>query len=340
MFRKILAVAAVAVLTAGQAAPPPLSTSESAPSALPQKTQIATPDLSAADLRVFFDGVIPYALARDGIAGATLSVVKDGKILFAQGYGYADVQQKRPVIADQTLFRPGSISKLFTWTAVMQLVEAGKINLDADINTYLDFKIPPAFGKPITMRNILTHTAGFGETTSETFVDNKGQMQPYRSYLVKHMPSRIYPPGKIVAYSNYGATLAGYVVERLSGQSFDDYVDRHIFRPLDMLHSTFAQPIPAAWEKNMSKGYILASDEKPYPFEFIEIAPAGSLSATATDMAHFMIAHLNEGRYGDAAILKPIADGAGHERLRSRLLSGGPQWSAHHRACRRYQRLP
>lgn len=309
MLRSVLAaiVAAVVALTVGEAKPlptEPVPAGAAAPNPLKQP-ETATPALTAADLDTFFKGLVPYALARDGIAGAVLVVVKDGKILFAQGYGYADVEAKRPVIADQTLFRPGSVSKLVTWTAVMQLVEAGKIDLDADINTYLDFKIPAAFGKPVTMRNLLTHTAGFGETAAETFVDRKDQLQPYRSYLVKHMPSRIYPPGKIVAYSNYGATLAGYIVERLSGRSFDDYVEQHIFQPLDMQHSTFAQPIPAAWERNLAKGYTLASDEKPHPFEFIEIAPAGSLTATATDMAHFMIAHLHDGRYGNASILKP-----------------------------------
>ena len=298
----IVAFAVVAAGNAGSLRPEPVSSN--APMTLSQ-LQSGTPALTAADLATFFNGFLPYALAHDGIAGATLAVVKDGKILFAQGYGYADVQKRQPVVADQTLFRPGSISKLLTWTAVMQLVEAGKINLDADINTYLDFKIPPAFGKPITMRNILTHTAGFGETIAESFVDTKEQLQPYRSYLIKHMPSRIYPPGKIVAYSNYGATLAGYIVQRLSGEPFDNYIERHIFRPLEMAHSTFAQPIPAAWNKNMAKGYILASDPIPFPFEYIEVAPAGSLTATATDMAHFMIAQLHQGRYGDAAILNP-----------------------------------
>lgn len=300
MFRGVLAAAALVVFMAGEAASLPAPTA-----AAPPPERSGTPALTAEDLETFFDEYIPFALAHDGIAGATLSVVKDGKLLFARGYGYADVQAKRPVIAGQTLFRPGSVSKLFTWTAVMQLVEAGKIDLDADVNTYLDFKIPPAFGKPITMRNILTHTAGFGETAAETFVDRKDQLQPYRDYLVKHMPSRIYPPGKVVAYSNYAATLAGYIVERLSGESFDSYVERHIFRPLDMQHSTFAQPIPAAWNKNLAKGYTQLSDAEPYHFEYIEVAPAGSLTATATDMAHFMIAQLEGGRYGSAAILKP-----------------------------------
>ena len=257
------------------------------------------------DLSAFLDGVVPYAIRRADIAGATVAVVADGKILFTKGYGYADMKTRAPVVPDRTLFRPGSISKLFTWTAVMQLVQAGKIDLDADINKYLDFKIPEKFGKPITMRNVMTHTAGFGETIAESFVESRQQMQPLRSYLIKHMPDEIYPPGKVTAYSNYGATLAGYIVQRLSGEPFDTYIARHIFQPLGMKDSTFAQPLPAGWEKNIAKGYLQASDTKPFPFEYIEVGPAGSLTSTATDMAHFMIAQLGDGHYQGAPILSP-----------------------------------
>jgi CubicO group peptidase (beta-lactamase class C family) len=118
-------------------------------------------ELTAADLEAFLDGVMPLQLRREDIAGATISVVKDGKVLFEKGYGFADIEKRVPVSADNTLFRPGSISKLFTWTGIMQQVEQGKLDLDRDVNDYLDFKIPPAFGKPITLRNIMTHTPGF-----------------------------------------------------------------------------------------------------------------------------------------------------------------------------------
>ena len=155
------------------------------------------------------------------------------------------------------------------------------------------------------MRDVMTHTAGFEDTIAESFVESRQQMQPLRSYLIKHMPDEIYPPGKVTAYSNYGATLAGYIVQRLSGEPFDNYVARHIFKPLGMTHSTFAQPLPAGWEKHIAKGYLQASDTKPFPFEFIEVGPAGSLTTTATDMAHFMIAQLGDGQYHGAPILSP-----------------------------------
>src|SRR5678816_1315807 len=112
--------------------------------------------MTAADLEAFLDGLVPQQIKHDDIAGVTISVVKDGKLLFAKGYGYADVEKKKPVSAEDTLFRPGSISKLFTWTAIMQLYEQGKLDLDRDINDYLDYKIPDAFGKPITLKNVMT----------------------------------------------------------------------------------------------------------------------------------------------------------------------------------------
>jgi CubicO group peptidase (beta-lactamase class C family) len=270
-------------------------------------------ELTATDAEAFLDGVIPLQLAQQDIAGATVSIVKDGKLLFAKGYGYRDVAQKQPVIADETLFRPGSISKLFTWTAVMQLYEQGKLDLDKDINSYLDFKIPDAFNQPITLKNVMTHTAGFEEQTKDLF--SYDQTAPnLGEYLKNHIPQRIFPPGKVPAYSNYATALAGYIVERVSGQRFNDYITEHIFKPLGMNRSTFAQPLPPELAPLMSKGYLLASDP-PKPFEIIGPFPAGSLSTTATDMAKFMLAHLQDGRLGDAQILKPETARLMHSRL-------------------------
>jgi CubicO group peptidase (beta-lactamase class C family) len=266
-------------------------------------TPAAPPALTPPDVAAFLDGIVPYAIHRGNIAGATVAVVANGQIIFAQGYGFADMKSRQPVIADQTLFRPGSVSKTFTWTAVMQQVQAGKLDLDRDINDYLDFRIPEKFGKPITLRNLMTHTPGFEDTFDQSFVNTAGELAPYRDYLVRHIPAEIFPPGKVVAYSNYGAMLAGYIVQRVSGEPFDQYVAHHIFQPLGMDHSTFEQPLPAALARDMSQGYVTASDSKPGPFEYVEVAPAGSLSATATDMAHFMIAQLEGGSYGGNSIL-------------------------------------
>ena len=196
------------------------------------------PAMTTQDLNAFFGGLIPYAIHRDDIAGAVVVVVKDGKVIFSHGYGYADLAKRTPVIPDQTMFRPGSVSKLFTWTAVMQLVQAGKINLDADVNTYIDFKIPEKFGKPITMRNLMTHTPGWEDVAGDLILQKSSELYPIREYLIKKMPNAIYPPGTVIAYSNYGATLAGYIVQRVSGVPFDQYVANHIFKPLRMAASS------------------------------------------------------------------------------------------------------
>jgi len=261
-------------------------------------------DLNADDLGAFLDGLMPLEIENADIAGAVVAVVKDGKLVLAKGYGFADVQKKEPVSPETTLFRPGSISKLFTWTAVMQQVEQGKLDLDRDVNDYLDFKIPPAFGKPITLRNIMTHSTGFEETAKDLFVGSAEDLRPIPEYLRVHMPARIFPPGMTPAYSNYATTIAGYIVERVSGQKFDDYVEEHFFKPLNMTHATFRQPLPEALKPFMSKGYALGSGDAK-PFEHVQVAPAGSLSASAVDMTHFMIMHLQNGKYGDVQILKP-----------------------------------
>jgi len=261
-------------------------------------------ELTASDLEAFLDGFMPQQIERADIAGAVVTVVKDGKVLFERGYGYSDVEKKTPVSAQDTLFRPGSISKLFTWTAVMQQVEQGKLQLDRDVNDYLDFKIPPAFGKPITLRDIMTHRSGLEETIKDLFVGTEKDLTPMSRYLPTHLPARIFPPGTTPAYSNYATTLAAYIVQRVSGQPFEEYVEEHFFKPLNMTRATFRQPLPDTLKPYMSSGYIRGSD-KAKPFEYVEVAPAGALSASAESMAHFMIMHLQNGRYGDVQILKP-----------------------------------
>src|ERR1700722_2479370 len=279
--------------------PPALTNSADAPAVNPEAA------LTKESLNTFFDGLMRYGMAHADAAGGVIVVVKDGHILFAQGYGYANVAERKPVVADETLFRVASITKLFTWTSVMQLVEEGKLDLDRDVNEYLDFKILPAFGKPITLRNLMTHTAGFEETFAGGEVKTYDQLVSLREYVLKHQPARIFPPGEYVAYSNYGANLAGYILERVSGEAYADYVTNHILRPLKMDHSTLAQPLPPALLTNLAEGYLTASDQKPLPFEILGTVAAGGLETTGTDIAAFMMAQLQGGTYDDAQILKP-----------------------------------
>ena len=287
----------------------------------PQGTEhisLAAHELTQSDLEAFLDGMIPLQLPREDVSGAVISVVKDGKPFFAKGYGFSNVEKRIPVSPDGTLFRPGSISKLFNWTSIMQQVEQGKLDLDRDVNDYLDFKIPPAYSKPITLRNIMTHTPGFEETIQELFVANASDLKPLDEYLREHLPARIFPPGTTPAYSNYATVLAGYILQRVSGEPFDSYIEHHIFQPLQMSHSTTRQPLPDNLKPLMSNGYDVAS-EPAKPFEFVEAVPAGSSSVTGADMQHFMIAHLQNGQYEGTQILRRETAQMMHSRQFSNL---------------------
>ena len=167
-------------------------------------TSIVPHPLEKGDLEAFFDGIIPLQLERSDVAGATVLVMKDGKELLRKGYGFADVSKKKPVDPETTMFRLASISKLFTWISIMQLVEQGKLDLDTDVNTYLDFQIATAFGKPITLRNLMTHTGGFEEEVRDILITDPKNAIPLRQYLIENQPHRIFPPGEIPGYSNYG----------------------------------------------------------------------------------------------------------------------------------------
>lgn len=257
--------------------------------------------LTTEDLTAFFDGMMPLQIQQGNIAGAVVAVVKGGQVIFAKGYGYSDLKNKKSVSPDDTLFRVGSVSKLFTWTAVMQQVQAGKINLDSDINQYLDFHINEPRGK-ITMRDLMTHTPGFEEAIKDLISDNPAHMSSLGDYLKTHQPQQIFAPGTTGAYSNYGAGLAGYIVQRVSGQPFDDYIEQHIFQPLGMTHASFRQPLPPNLAPLMSQGFQVASGG-PKPFELVNPAPAGALAVSAMDITHFMMAHLQDGTYNGAQIL-------------------------------------
>ena len=272
--------------------------------------------VDAEELELFLDGVMSAQMESYHIPGATVAVVKDGELFFAKGYGYADLEYREPVVADETLFRVGSVSKPFTSTAVMQLVEEGKLDLNADVNTYLeDFKIPDTYPQPITLHHLLTHTAGFEERLKGIKARTADDMRPLGEYLAEDMPARVRPPGTFAAYDNYGLSLAGYIVEQVSGTSYDRYVEENILEPLDMGHSTTRQPPPPELAGNMAVGYTYENGGyEAEKFELYNIAPAGSMSSTATDMAHFMIAHLQNGRYGDERILQEATAKVMHRR--------------------------
>jgi len=262
----------------------------------------------------FFDGFLKSQIEEYKVPGVTISVVKDGEILFKKGYGYSDLENTQRVDADNTLFRPGSVSKLFIWTSIMQLVEQGKVDLNENVNEYLDFEIPNEIVnkdntediKAITVMNLLNHNAGFEDKIKDLFVLTEADIKPLGTYLKEYMPARVYPAGREMAYSNYGSALAAYIVEKVSGMRFDEYVEANIFKPLNMNNSTFRQPVPAeiAGESSLGFAYLNGAYQSD-TFEYIQPYPVGALSSTAEDMAKFMLAHLNMGSYQGNRILSP-----------------------------------
>ena len=244
-------------------------------------------------------------LERSDIAGASVLVMKDGQVLLQKGYGYADLKTKKPVDPDSTIFRLASISKLFTWVSVMQLVEQGRLDLDTDVNRYLDFQIRPAFNKPVTLRNLMTHTGGFEENIVEIILTDPKQAVPLRNFVMYNQPRRIFPPGEVPAYSNYGVGLASYIVQRASGQPFEEYVQQHIFGPLGMTHSSFDQPLPKPLANLPSEGYHSDTTKPPVGFEIFNPVGAGGISSSASDMGRFGQALLNGGELDGKRILKP-----------------------------------
>ncbi len=269
--------------------------------------------LQKADIDTWLDGLVPYALDSGDLAGAVVTVVADGEILTSRGFGVADNKTGLAVDPDRTLFRVGSVSKLMTWTAIMQLVERGALDLDADVNAYVDFVIPEFEGQPVTLRQIMTHTAGFQEQLKFILAHDPAAQMSFEELVRGYVPPRIFASGTTPAYSNYATALAGYIVQRVSGQAFSNYVEQHIFTPLGMDSATFAQPVAASQLSDLAKGYAIASGEAT-PFELVSAEPAGSLSATGTDMGKFMLAHLQSGAPGQARILQPETIRAMHAR--------------------------
>ena len=270
-----------------------------------------------AEMEAFLDKELGKEMQKHHIAGAAVSVVKDGKLFFAKGYGDADLENHIPVDPERTNFRIGSIAKLFTWTAVMQLAEQGKLDLDADINTYLDFRIPDTYPQPITLKHLMTHTAGFEDLYYERLASDPDDLLPPREWLISHMPARVRPPGDIAAYSSYGTALAGYIVARVSGEPYDQYIQEHILNPLGMAHTTARPSMPPDIRAHTSVGYVYndgafqvfpdTSEMGRPTLEYSDmgqpaLVPAGDMEASATDMARFMIAQLQDGRYSDANI--------------------------------------
>lgn len=262
--------------------------------------------MSQDNLENFFDAAYKVQSAENKLSGMTVAIVRDTEVLLTKGYGFSDVENQIPVDPQKHLFRLGSISKTFTWTAIMQLVEQGHLDLNADIGTYLDFDIPNTYEVPIRLKHLLTHTAGFEDQSIKTSAKNREHLIPLQRYVADFLPARVREPGTFVSYSNYGSTLAGYIVERVSGMSWADYIQLKILGPLEMTDTNVIQPLPEFHSPSHAKSYrYLHGQFVPSDYILLNEGPSGSMSSTAKDMASWMQTHLNMGSYGDVQILRP-----------------------------------
>jgi CubicO group peptidase (beta-lactamase class C family) len=257
-----------------------------------------------ASLETLIEGVVLRQLAAYRIPGATVAVVRDGRVVLARGYGDADAERRTPVVADRTLFRVASVGKLFVWTAVMQLAEQGRLELDADVNTYLeDPRVPETYPQPVTLAHLMAHAGGF-EVRERLWAEGTPP-DSLTLYLRQRMPARVRPPGELSAYSDYGTSLAEHIVERISGRPFEHYLRENILEPLGMKRSLFRRTVPPELAADMALGHTV-EDGRPHaqPLEQVVVASSGSMSTTATDLARFMLAHLQGGQHEGHRILR------------------------------------
>lgn len=251
--------------------------------------------LSQAEFEQFLDALIQPQLEKGVLSNVSVAVVYNGKLTLSRGYGVVDKDSGLPLDPKRHLIRPGSVAKLMTWTAVMQLVEQGLVDLDADINTYLDFTIPEHPGGAVTMRHLMTHRAGFEDVLRDLMASSPEQLISNQHWLKRWVPQRVFAVDTVPAYSNYAAALAGYIVERVSKLPFETYVERHIFQPALMQNSSFRQPVPEPLAGQVAKIYD-KSGTTQVPYDYISPIPAGALSATAQDMGLFMQAFMASGQ--------------------------------------------
>jgi len=278
------------------------------------QSPIATAPLPADDsavraaLETYVDGVALSLQRGHNLAALSMAVVKDDALWLAKGYGQADLADARALQPDNTLFRIGSVSKTFIWTAVMMLVERGQLDLDADVNSYLKtVRIAQAFGTPVTMRHLMHHRAGF-EDSLQLFAVADDDPRTLAELLTQQQPQRVYAPGLRTSYSNWGAALAAQIVEDVSGQAYGDFLRLEILEPLAMHATLWTAPakLTTAQRTDLASGYKTEAGALGLQ-GYMQLGaywPAGGIASTANDMARWMRLHLNGGELEGIRLLR------------------------------------
>lgn len=275
------------------------------------------------ELSAFVDGWVKDAMAREHVAGVTVSVVQGGQVALKKGYGFADLKARRAVDPDRTLFRLGSVSKTFTWILAMNEVERGRMRLDGPINAYLPEKArvrDQGYRRPVTLKTLMDHSGGFEDRAlGQLFEREAGRVRPLDLYLRQERPKRVRAAGVLSSYSNYGTALAGLAVANLERKEFEAVAEEDIFQPLGMRRTTFREPrptrrglpapMPAELQGDVARGYRWTGAAfQVRPHEYIgQIAPAGAASSTAGDMARYMLALLGNGSWNGVTLYGPQA---------------------------------
>lgn len=260
---------------------------------------------NAEEIQKFADQFFKKEMEKLKIPGAVFAVVKDNKVLFQKGYGYSNLEKGIKMDPENTVFRAASVGKVFTATAVMQQVEQGKIDLNEDVNSYLgDIQLKNNVNEPVTMKHLLSFTTGFDNPDKiNPVIFDLTERHELRDIIIKGMPTVVRKPGESYMYDNYASMLQGYIVQNLSGMSYQQYMDKHIFQPLGMNNSNIV--MTPQIEAKLAAGYDI--DGKPIPpYTIVPAeAPQGSMFTSASDMTKFMLAQLNNGKLGNTRILKP-----------------------------------
>jgi CubicO group peptidase (beta-lactamase class C family) len=279
------------------------------PTAEPQKNRVSSSE-SVLDLE---DSLLSY-MESGHMPSLSVCIIKGGEVIWSKSYGYANLRQKTNATTD-TIYLAGSISKVVTATALMQLYEQGRFNLDDDINTYLPFNLrnPSYPDTPITIRMLLAHQSSLGNKEILPFiflsllnVSNEFLQEFFTSQGKFYTPGiwRNVPPGEEAYYSSVGYDVLGYLIEQLTNQSYETYCHDHIFTPLNM-HNTSSQ-LTNLTKNNLATPYLwLLGHYIPLPNYEIDnlCAAAGGLQTTANDLSHLMIVHMNNGTYNNIHLL-------------------------------------
>ena len=271
-----------------------------------QTNSDAAPSLTRDNIETFLDSIITSLMKEQNVPGCGIAIVKDTTILFSKGYGYADIENKKPFDPDKTIFRTASVCKVVVATVLMQLKEKNLIDFNTDINKYLkQFKIEDKFGKPITAANLLTHTPGLDDFYIGKSSRTEKEAMPLGEFLKENMPERIVPPGEVSMYSNMGMALAAFLVEEITGKDFEQYAIENLFLPLDMKKSSFR--VKEKYKDDIYKGYVyLNGHQNEFPFDFINDYPAGQMLTTINEFSNFMIMHLNNGMFKGRKIVDSL----------------------------------